>query len=312
MLSATIPLLLRQSYLSASPNTRSPFLGPFAVLVIHSLARFVGLGVVYSTLGLVFLALGSWGEMQSSGPETMPVVPVPAGAVYWSNLATVITAALAGLQAVFSPDGSNWTTTVSYYITFPLTLLPVLLFLASYASIAPPKDVVEARNELVKYNAEQVSYSFERTWSYFRKAALASAGLYWYGLSRVVLGLYVHEEKLTPPATYMLVNSALLGVGLTLSIVIERLTVRSLAPIHPLTGRPRPHLAVEAHRAITLAPAGNPSLERGLVAPIVLGILAGPGAAASLWWSGGEEEGGWYGRRAWRETTATMAAKKAT
>lgn len=99
-------------------------------------------------------------------------------------------------------------------------------------------------------------------------------------------------------------------VYIALAIRIERLTVRSFAPTHPLTGQPRSRLSLDCQKAITLAPAGNPLLERGTWQPIVAGILCGPGMAAALWWSGSEEEEGWLARRAWREAAAVQGAKK--
>lgn len=120
-----------------------------------------------------------------------------------------------------------------------------------------------------------------------------------------------YPPELTPHARFLLVNFGLLGIFALLTILIERLTVRTLSsPVHPLTGRATPKLTLDCQKAISLAPAGNPTLERGTWQPFVAAIIGGPGLALALWWSGGEEEAGWLARRAWRETSAVQSQKK--
>ncbi|CAO1629566.1 unnamed protein product [Parajaminaea phylloscopi] len=305
-LSILVPVLMRQCYAAASPNTRSVWLGPAAVAAIHLLARFVGLGVSLATLGITFLALGSWSQLKSGGPEAVPVAPTPAGAVYWSNLLVVLASFSAGLLGVMSTSSSTWAIASRIYILYPVVLVIPLLALAKGASSKTTRDSREARKQLLEYSAESVSYSFERTWSYLRKIALVSASLYWFGISRLIRGLYLEPGQLSGPAAYLLLNYVLGAVYCVLAILVERITIRPVNSLqHPLTGKPRPQLVADCLRAISLAPAGSPYLERGIWAPILTGIIAGPGAALALWWSGAEEENGWYSRRAWREAAAT-------
>lgn len=305
-LSVLVPVLMRQSYLAASPNTRSIFLGLLATTGVHLFAQFVGLGVSLATLGLVLLALGSSAQLLSGGPETSPVIPTPARAVYWSNFLVVLVSFAVGLQGALSPWSSAWSIVAQVYIAYPVLLVLPLLFLARLSTARTPRDPQEAHQELLKYSAEQVSYSFERTWSYYRKVALISAGFYWYGLNRILRGLYSQNEQLSGPVRYILLNYALAALYCVLAVLIERTTIRPVRALHhPLTGKPRPQLVADCLKAISLAPAGSPGMERGIWEPMLTGIIAGPGAAAALWWSGEEEENGWYSRRAWREAAAT-------
>lgn len=124
----------------------------------------------------------------------------------------------------------------------------------------------------------------------------------------------IHQRTFPPHLTqqthYLLANFLLLATYAVLTILIERITIRTLnSPTHPLTGKPVPKLHLDCQKAIALAPAGNPSLERGSWQPVVAGIIGGPGLALALWWSGGEEEAGWLARRAWRETSAVRSVK---
>lgn len=124
-------------------------------------------------------------------------------------------------------------------------------------------------------------------------------------------GLLSSRTDVSAPATLLLADYACLTVFLAGSVLIERLTIRPISHVtHPLTGKSRRTLELDCQKAISLAPAGNPTLERGTWQPVLAGLLAGPGLAASLWWSGGEEEMGWMARRAWREADAVYGSKK--
>lgn len=311
LLSVLVPVLLRQSYVAVSPNTRTILLGPLSVLAVHLFARVAGLGVSLCTVGVTVLTLGSLAQQKSGGPEAVPVVPTPASAVYWSNLLVVLVAFSFGLQAVFDTSSPRWEAVNQAYILYPLAIVLPFISLGALSTEKSTVTSQQARKQLIQYNAEQVSYSFERTWSYHRKVALFSAFLYWFGLSRLYRGIITDRLSLNGPIKYILLNFVLASLYCVLAILVERSTVRPINSLHhPVTGAPRPSLVADCLKAISLAPAGSPVLERGTIAPILFGIGAGPGAAAALWWSGAEEENGWYSRRAWREVAATASQKK--
>lgn len=315
LLSVLAPVLLRQTYVATSPNTRSALLGIAAPVAVHAVAKLVGLGFSLCAVGILLVTLGSIAQFKSGGPEAIPLVPTPAAGVYWSNLAVVIVGFAAGSQAYLDPLSTLWPLANTVYLFSPI-VIAILLASASLTAPRRASTANEARRQLLEYSAEEVSYTYERTWSYYRKAGLASASLYWYGLSRLFKGIYYYDEDIVrdTPTFYVLSNFALASLYLFLVIIVERTTLRPMNPAapHPLTGESQPQLRVDCLRAISLAPAGNPSLEqrRGLLAPVLAAVLGGPGLAASLWWSGGEEEAGWFARRAWRETSATVLSKK--
>ena len=309
LLSALIPILMRHGYQSASPNNRSVFLGTSATLLVHFVGRAFGAGFALSSLGLIFLAFGSHQQMSRSSSSKIPIVPTPATSVYWSNFALVLFTLSTAAQGAFDPSSSRyWLISAIVSYAYPV-YLAVYLLLAKAASHRPLNEH-EARQELLNYSAEQISYAFERLWSYYRKAGLLSMGFYWFGLSRLIRGYYFNKEAITVDQYYLLADYGLAAFYLVATVLIERITIRNLNPTHPVTGKAKPQLEVDCQRAIAAAPAGNPLLERGTWQPVLAGIIAGPGLAASLWWSGGEEENGWQARKAWREAVAVSGAKK--
>ncbi|PWN22744.1 hypothetical protein BCV69DRAFT_96227 [Microstroma glucosiphilum] len=290
--STLLPILMRQCYLASSPNTRSFFLGPLAVVLVHLIGRMTGIGFALASVGLLFQALGSYQQMQRSS-ESLPVVPTPAGSVYWSNLLLSIITVLLFSVSTLESSGAKWTLASVALLAYP-AFLSLALLLAT-AGVKTTKDERQGRTALLEYSAEQVSYAFERKWSYYRKAALGSMAAYWFGLVR--LGWAWQEGTLRFSGLPLFLFADYIGtvVYIILAIRIERLTIRSSAPTHPLTGQPRSRLSLDCQKAITLAPAGNPQLERGTWQPLVAGILCGPGMAAAL---------------GWREAAAVQGAKK--
>lgn len=311
LLSVLLPVLMRQGYVATSPNTRSALLGPLAVVGVHLLARAVGSGAALCSLGSLLVTLGSLAQSRSGGPERIPLAPTPASGVYFSNLCVVLLGGAALLQGILSPSSPSWSTANTLYLLSPL-LLATLLTLATLLGPRRATTASEARKQLMEYGAEEVAYTYERTWSYYRKVGLASAALYWYGLSRLGKGLYYHadEQPLKDGVVRLiLAEFALASVFLLFTILVERAILRPMDPSpSPSSGQ----LRADCLRALSLAPAGNPSLEqrRGPLAPCLAALIGGPGLVASLWWSGGEEEAGWFARRAWRETRATVLEKK--
>lgn len=183
VLSAALPALMHQCYSAASPNRRSALLSAAAILPLHYLGRYAGTGFVFASAGATLLALGSYQQMRRSS-IAQPVVPTPAASVYWSNLALSIFALSSFLTGVVGTEGRLWLPATLASFAYPV-YLTVFLGLAVLQT-QRPVDERDARQELLGYSAEQVSYAFERTWSYYRKAGLASLALYWYGLSRVL------------------------------------------------------------------------------------------------------------------------------
>ena len=111
-------------------------------------------------------------------------------------------------------------------------------------------------------------------------------------------------------ASHFFLFDTLGTTGLLLSLVLlERLTVRSKAERHPISGSPRAALDVECDQVIAKAPAGSVWLEKTLTGFFVGSLVAGPGFAASMWWCSGEEELGWKSRKAWREAVAVDGKK---
>lgn len=183
VLSVVIPTVLRLGYLAVSPNNRSSsLLGASAMVTLQSVGEGIGHGFVFAGFGTGLLAMGLYQHLARQD-ERIPLVPTSAVSIYWINLSVVILSLSAVAQGFFSVDANQWQIANIVFLLFPL-VSAALLVLAIGGAKAPTNDA-EARKELLKYSAEQVSYAFERTWSYYRKAAMASMALYWYGLHRV-------------------------------------------------------------------------------------------------------------------------------
>lgn len=183
VLSVVIPTVLRQGYVAASPNNRSSSLmGASATVILQSIGGGLGYGFVFAGFGTLLLAMGLYQHL-ARRDETVPLVPTPAGSIYWINLSVVTFSLSAIAQGFFSIDGSQWQIAHIVFLTYPL--VSAIFLVLGTGGVKVPANDAEARQELLKYSAEQVSYAFERTWSYYRKAALASMAFYWYGLHRL-------------------------------------------------------------------------------------------------------------------------------
>lgn len=177
--SSLLPILMRQCYLASSPNTRSLFLGPLAVLLVHLVA---GFGFALVSVGTLFHALGYYQQMKRS-TDSVTVVPTPAGSVYWTNFFLLTITSLLFVVGSFDSSSAKWTLASVALLAYP-ALLAITLLLAT-VGVKTTKDEREGRTALLEYSAEQVSYAFERKWSYYRKAALGSMAAYWFGLVRL-------------------------------------------------------------------------------------------------------------------------------
>ncbi|CAO1615748.1 unnamed protein product [Sympodiomycopsis kandeliae] len=314
VLSVLIPIILRQGYQASSPNNRSSLLGPISVVLLLSLGHFIGHGFAFASVGTLILTMGYYQTLPDSKKQPIPLVPTAAGSVYWVNLALVFFTLSAVVQGFFTAESKYGHAANLIVLGFPL-YLPVLLTLAT-GGVKAPASTAQARRELLKYSAEQVSYAFERTWSYYRKAALVSMGFYWFGLHRFITSIVYQRSyppQLTAHTDYLIANFLLLTIYAFAVLILERLTIRPInKTIHPVNEDPISNLYLDCQKAIQLAPAGNPGLEKPTnpFFLVLIAVLLGPGLMISLWWSSGEEENGWLARRAWRETSAIVAEKK--
>lgn len=185
VLSVLVPVTLRQGYLASSPNHQSALLGPVTILVLQALGQAIGHGFAFATVGTASLALGMYQQAHSpQSTQAIPLVPTPAGSIYWINLSVMILSLSAVAQGLFSKSGAYGQGATILFLLFPL-YFAVFLLLAALGVKAPASDR-QARAQLMTYSAEQVSYAFERTWSYYRKAALASMSFYWFGMHRFI------------------------------------------------------------------------------------------------------------------------------
>lgn len=305
LFSAFLPILLHVAYVSVSPNNASKLRGVVLPLTMALGGQIFGYGTWAATFGLVIYVLGLYQEATTQ--RTLPLLPTPAPGIYAANLAVVFSFALWLSQLAFTPGTQMAAWAHAAFEAWGVLPFGLLMLLGA-REVTRPKDEAAARAELASYTAAEVSYSFERTWAYHRQSALISAFLYWFGMSRVVRGIFFDSGKLTDSSALALVNFIGLAIFALVVRAAEELTIRSTAPVHPITGAPRSDLERECDAAIAKAPAGSPSVETGKLEGLLVGLVAGPGAALGLWWAHGEERAGWTTRRAWRETAAVSGA----
>lgn len=303
--SALLPTILHLAYVSVSPNNASKLRGVVLPLSFAIGGQIFGHGTWAATAGLVLYVAGLYAEAKA--PRTLPLLPTPAPGIYAANLGVVFSFILWLSQGFFTPGTQLGAWAHTAFEAWGIVPFGVLLLLGA-REVVRPKDEAAARAELAAYTASEVSYSFERTWAYHRQAALISAFLYWFGLSRVVRGVAFDGVKLTDSSALALVQFAGLAIFLAAVRAAEELTIRSTHQVHPITGAPRSDLERECDAAIAKAPAGSPAVETEALWNVLIGVLGGPGAALGLWWAHGEERAGWITRRAWRETAAVSGA----
>lgn len=94
--------------------------------------------------------------------SAIPPVPTGAYSIYLCNLAAILTGILTGLMVFADTSTKLWIWAFVAFQLFPVLYLPVVI-----ASFSTPKINTEqqAKEELRLWDAEGVSYSFERTWS---------------------------------------------------------------------------------------------------------------------------------------------------
>ncbi|PWN48860.1 hypothetical protein IE53DRAFT_388943 [Violaceomyces palustris] len=306
LLSVMGPAILHLCYTAVSPNRKSLLSGGWLVLFITALGQGLGFGMVAAIFGTLILTVGSYETYKRSAPSINPV-PTPAGSIYLSNIAVLLAAGLGIAQLALDPEGWYSYNTRLVFLFYPILFIPVVIRSFLTTTI---RDERAARIEVASWDAESVSYSFERTWSYYRKVAYVSAVLYWYGCNRIFRGWYYEGGKLNDSSYFAIWDALATLVFLFSLVALERTTFRCKAASHPLSGAPKPQLQVECERAIERAPAGHVWLETTVTGLLLASIVAGPGFAAGVWWASGEEEQGWKARKAWREAIAVEGKKE--
>ncbi|EST07703.1 hypothetical protein PSEUBRA_002800 [Kalmanozyma brasiliensis GHG001] len=305
MIAFTLPLSYRLCFQAVSPNRKSTFNAGIFLVLLNTVGAALGLGpwscIFFS---LVYLP-AAYSSMKTSKASVLPV-PTPAWNIYVANLLHVGIGAVAAIT-VFGDSASALWHHAALLIQFAgLAYLPI-----AWVSFRTPKvnDEAKSRSIIRRFDAEGVSYAFERTWSYYRKMAAFSTVIYWYGLNRVIRGVFFQGETLDAVSFFWFGDIAGAVAATVLLVVAEKTTFRSKAAIHPVTGEPRSPLEIECDKAIAKAPAGSPWLEKTTMGFIVASLVGGPGFAASMWWCSGEEELGWKARKSWRETVAVEGKK---
>ncbi|KAJ1028593.1 hypothetical protein NDA16_001759 [Ustilago loliicola] len=305
MVAMTLPLSYRLCFQAVSPNRKSTLYAGFILVLLNAVGAAFGLGPWSCFFFSLFYLPAAYSSMKASKASVAPV-PTPASNIYAVNLLHVGFGATAAITAIADVKGALWNHAALLVQFAGLAYLPI-----AWVSFNTPKvnDEAKSRSVIRRYDAEGVSYAFERTWSYYRKMALLSAVLYWYGLNRIMRGFWFQNESFDATSLFWIGDISGAALALILLVVSEKLTFRNKAAVHPVTGEPRSPLDLECDKAIAKAPAGSPWLEKTTVGFIVGSLVAGPGFAASMWWCSGEEELGWKARKAWRETVAVDGKK---
>lgn len=305
MIAFTLPLSYRLCFQAVSPNRKSSLNVGVVLVLLNTIGAAAGLGpwscIFFS---LVYLP-AAYSSMKVSKASVLPV-PTPAYNIYTANLLHVGVGMVAIITVLADTKGALWNYAALAIQFAGLTYLPI-----AWVSFRTPKvnDEATSRSVIRRYDAEGVSYAFERTWSYYRKMAALSAFIYWYGLNRVLRGYFFQGEKLDAISIFWFGDIAGTAVALTLLVVAEKTTFRNKSAVHPVTGEARSPLEIECDKAIAKAPAGSLWLEKTTAGFIAATLVGGPGFAASMWWSSGEEELGWKARKSWRETVAVEGKK---
>lgn len=305
MIAFTLPLSYRLCFQAVSPNRKSILNSGFFLVPLNIVGAALGLGpwscIFFS---LVYLP-AAYSSMKVSKASVLPV-PTPASNIYVANLLHVAMGATAAITVFANPAGALWHHAALLIQFAGLAYLPV-----AWVSFRTPKvnDEATSRSIIRHYDAEGVSYAFERTWSYYRKMAAFSAFIYWYGLNRVIRGYWLQGESFDAVSVFWIGDISGAALATILLVVAERLTFRSKDTVHPISGKPRSPLDVEGDKAIAKAPAGSPWLEKTTTGLVLAALVGGPGFAASMWWCSGEEELGWKARKSWREAIAVDGKK---
>lgn len=306
MISFTIPYTYRLSFQAVSPNRKSDLFGGLPILILMSLGMALGLGPWSCLVGAVFYTPGAYVALKRSN-AAVPPVPTPATNIYTCNIVHVLAGAMLATTVFADYDEALWS-----HAAFALQFAAAAYLPVVYKNLTTSKVNSESKSREVirRYDAEGVSYSFERTWSYYRKVAAFSAFIYWYGINRVIRGVVFEKAPFDAVSMFWVFDIAGLWIGITLLVISEKLTFRSKATTNPSTGAPRSPLDIECDKAISKAPAGSPWLEKTTTGFIVASLAGGPGFAASMWWCSGEEELGWKARKSWREAVAIDGKKE--
>lgn len=305
MAGTTLPLSYRLCFQAVSPNRKTTLYAGFVLILLNTVGAALGLGP-WTCFFFTFAYLpAAYRAMKLSKASVAPV-PTPAINIYTVNLLHIAVAATAAIAAIADVKGALWNHAALGVQFAGLAYLPI-----AWVSFRTPKvnDETKSRSVIRRYDAEGVSYAFERTWSYYRKMALISAVMYWYGINRIIRGYWFQGETFDATSFFWLGDISGAALALILLVVSEKLTFRNKDAVHPVTGEPRSPLDVECDKAIAKAPAGSPWLEKSTAGFIVGSLVAGPGFAASMWWCSGEEELGWKARKSWRETVAVDGKK---
>ncbi|SPO23245.1 uncharacterized protein UTRI_01923 [Ustilago trichophora] len=305
MIACTLPLSYRLSFQAVSPNRKSTLNAGIFLVFLNTVGAAAGLGPWSCFFfSLVYLP-ALYSAMKSSKASVLPV-PTPASNIYAANLLHVGVGLTAAIAVFADVSGALWNHAALMVQFAGLAYLPI-----AWVSFRTPKvnDEATSRSIIRRYNAEGVSYAFERTWSYYRKMAAISAFTYWYGLNRVGRGYWLQGETFDAVSMFWIGDILGAAFATILLVIAERLTIRSKVSVHPITGEARSPLDVECDKAIVKAPAGSPWLEKTTTGLVLATLVGGPGFAASMWWCSGEEELGWKARKSWRETVAVDGKK---
>lgn len=305
MIAFTLPLSYRLCFQAVSPNRKSTLNAGIVLVLLNTIGAAAGLGPWSCIFFSLFYLPAAYSSMKVSKASVLPV-PTPASNIYTANLLHVGVGIITAI-VVFADSASGLWNHAALSIQFAgLTYLPI-----AWVSFRTPKvnDEATSRGVIRRYDAEGVSYAFERTWSYYRKMAAFSTFIYWYGLNRVLRGYFLQGEKFDAISLFWFGDIAGVAIATVLLVLAEKATFRNKSTVHPVTGEPRSPLEIECDKAIANAPAGSPWLEKTTTGFIVATLVGGPGFAASMWWCSGEEELGWKARKSWRETVAVEGKK---
>lgn len=307
MIAFVLPLSYRLSFQAVSPNRKSSLNSGLVLVLLNTIGAVLGLGPWSCIFFSLFYLPAAYSSIKVSKASVLPV-PTPATNIYIANIVHVFIGFTAAFIVFADFDSGLWHHSVLLIQFAGLAYLPI-----AYLSSRTPKvnDEITSRSVIRRYDAEGVSYAFERTWSYYRKMAAFSTFIYWYGLNRVIRGIWFSGEKIDAVSLFWIGDIAGIAAATVLIVVAERMTFRNKAAVHPVSGEARSPLEVECDKAIAKAPAGSPWLEKTMTGLIIAALAAGPGFAASMWWCSGEEELGWKARKSWRETVA-VDGKKST
>ncbi len=118
--------------------------------------------------------------------------PHPAWNIYTANLLHVTIGVVAVITVFSDAASALWHHGALCFQFAGLAYLPI-----AWVSFRTPKvnDELKSRSVIRRYDAEGVSYAFERTWSYYRKMAAFSTVIYWHWLNRVIRGVWLQGES---------------------------------------------------------------------------------------------------------------------